>query len=131
MEQARTPDLIEITFPPQIDEQVRSLAERVGIGIADVLLTADQLFLLRVDRNDRLRRAQGRLGLAVDVFELGIAVWMAGTLQRLAVALQAVPVSLSKTLTETWLIACRSSPVRAPVASGSCMSSAAGTADRL
>jgi len=55
-----------------------------------VLEVPDQLLLLGVYRDDRIARRHGRLGQRVDAGELGVAIGVAGTLSRLAIALQAV-----------------------------------------
>ena len=34
---ARQPDPISMTLPPQLDEQVRSIASRVGIGVEETV----------------------------------------------------------------------------------------------
>ena len=65
-------------------------ALRIALGTiirAAVLIVADQLLLLRIDRNDRL---PGRLALdhmSVDVLELSIAIRMFRTLVGLAIGL--------------------------------------------
>jgi len=55
-----------------------------------ILEIADQLFLLRVDRDRRFARGNRRLYLCIDVRELCIAVGMVGSFSRLAVGLTAV-----------------------------------------
>ena len=67
---------------------------RLGIGLgaqlaASVLEVANQFFLLRVDRAGRLACGLKRIDPRVDVFELRVAVGMAGALAGLAVRLQA------------------------------------------
>src|SRR5207253_8749400 len=61
-----------------------------AIVAATILVVADQLFLLGVDRDDRLPRGLCRNRLGVDVFELRIAVGMLRALVGLAVRLPAV-----------------------------------------
>src|SRR5712692_4153541 len=56
-----------------------------------VLEVADQLFLLRIDRDDWLGGGLAPTDLLVDVAELGVPVRMLRPLPGLAVGLQAVP----------------------------------------
>jgi ribosomal protein S18 acetylase RimI-like enzyme len=65
------------------------IAFRAIVG-ASVLMVADQLFLLGVDRNDGLPRRLCGDRLNVDVLELRIAVGMLGALVGLAVRLPTV-----------------------------------------
>ena len=58
----------------------------------DILEVTHQLFLLRIDRDDRNAALEPVFGLGVDVLELGISVWMLSTFDGLARRLKAVPV---------------------------------------
>src|SRR5271166_6112412 len=58
--------------------------------LARILVIADQFLLLGVHRDHRLAPPLQRADLAVDVLELGVAVRVVLTLQRLAVGLEAV-----------------------------------------
>ena len=55
---------------------------------AAVLEVADQFLLLRVDRDGRLAGSLKAAHLGIDMFELGIALRMAGPFARLAVGLK-------------------------------------------
>jgi hypothetical protein len=66
------------------------IAFRTIVGAA-VLVVADQLLLLGVDRDDGLARGLRRDRLGVDVLELGVAVRMPRALVGLAVRLPAEP----------------------------------------
>src|SRR3954464_13975450 len=69
-------------------EVVRIDLDRLAFGsviATGVLEFADQLLLLRVDRDHRQLRRLARLGAGVDMLELRIAIRMVAAILRLAV----------------------------------------------
>ena len=74
-------------------EVVHLHAPRIALGSivrAAVPVVADQLFLLRVDGDDRLARSLRRNHFGIDVLELVVAIRMLRALVGLAVRLPAV-----------------------------------------
>ena len=80
-------------------EVVAANLDRPALGLelaADRLEIADQLTLLRVHADHRLARRDRLADGLVDVLKLRVAVGMLGTLPRLLVRLQAVPLGLQQ-----------------------------------
>ena len=70
---------------------------------AAVLEIANQFLLLGVDRDGRLAGRLKAAHLGVDVFELGIAIGVAGPFARLAVGLKREAETRSNRPTSLWL----------------------------
>ena len=86
-------------------EVVHLHASRIALGpivSTAVAIVADQLFLLRVHRDDGLVRSLRRNHLGIDVFELRVAVGMLRALVRLAVRLPAVAEAPATVCARCW-----------------------------
>ena len=108
-------DAVGDRAPQLLDEEIvdAHLLE-VALGpplAARVLEVADQLLLLRVDRNDRAPLGQRLFRRLVDDGELGVPVGVVGAFLGLAVGVQAEPLRLQKLAHgPMWLILCPNAP---------------------